>query len=198
MSSGCPAEQPAFEMNTATSRSAASSSRSGAVNVSKAALEGEFADELAPAANTRLYAPRQESNPPHPRATSDRGERPDGGAATGVSAIQQKMDKLDEAFLHSEVIEVTTYGRQRDWLREELRSPRSTITNAIDELDVQGILAFAERILPRASDLWVRAWLDYKLKEWVTLTFASWNQIAAGRQLDRLGRFVGDASSEWL
>ena len=33
----------------------------------------------------------------------------------------------------------------------------------------------------------------------VTLTFASWNQIAAGlRQLDRLGRFVGDASSEWL
>ena len=37
-----------------------------------------------------------------------------------------------------------------------------------------------------------------KLKE-VTLTFASWNQIAAGlRQLDRLGRFVGDASSEWL
>jgi hypothetical protein len=27
---------------------------------------------------------------------------------------------------------------------------------------VQGILAFAERILPRASDLWVQASLDYK------------------------------------
>jgi hypothetical protein len=33
---------------------------------------------------------------------------------------------------------------------------------AVDELDVQGILAFAERILPRASDLWVQASLDYK------------------------------------
>jgi hypothetical protein len=27
---------------------------------------------------------------------------------------------------------------------------------------VQGILAFAERVLPRASDLWVQASLDYK------------------------------------
>jgi len=27
---------------------------------------------------------------------------------------------------------------------------------------VQGILAFAERILPRASDMWVQASLDYK------------------------------------
>jgi hypothetical protein len=35
-------------------------------------------------------------------------------------------------------------------------------TEAVDELDVQGILAFAERILPHASDLWVQASLDYK------------------------------------
>ena len=34
--------------------------------------------------------------------------------------------------------------------------------DAVDELDVEGILAFAERILPRASDLWVQASLDYK------------------------------------
>jgi hypothetical protein len=33
---------------------------------------------------------------------------------------------------------------------------------AVDEPDVEGILAFAERILPRASDLWVQASLDYK------------------------------------
>jgi len=33
---------------------------------------------------------------------------------------------------------------------------------AIDELDVRGILAFAERILPHASDLWVQAPLGYK------------------------------------
>ena len=38
----------------------------------------------------------------------------------------------------------------------------SAHTEAVDELDVQGIPAFAERILPRASDLWVQASLDYK------------------------------------
>jgi hypothetical protein len=35
-------------------------------------------------------------------------------------------------------------------------------TESVDELDVEGILAFAERILPRASDMWVQASLEYK------------------------------------
>ena len=80
-----------------------------------------------------------------------------------VSAIQQKMDKLDEAFLYWEAIDVTTYGRQRDKLREELTLAKiDHHAEAVGELDVEGILAFAERILPRASDLWVQASLDYK------------------------------------
>jgi hypothetical protein len=32
----------------------------------------------------------------------------------------------------------------------------------IEELDVEGILAFAERVLPNAADLWVQASLDQK------------------------------------
>jgi hypothetical protein len=53
--------------------------------------------------------------------------------------------------------------RQRDKLREELTFAKIDYhTDAVDELDVEGILAFAERILPRASDLWVQASLDYK------------------------------------
>jgi hypothetical protein len=80
-----------------------------------------------------------------------------------VKAIQQKLDRLDEAFLYSESIDLTSYGRQRDRLREELTLAKiEHHTEAVDELDVQGILAFAERILPRASDLWVHASLDYK------------------------------------
>ena len=80
-----------------------------------------------------------------------------------MSAIQQKMDKLDEAFLHSEAIDVTTYGRQRDKLREDLTLAKiDHHADAVDELDVEGILAFVERILPRASNLWVQASLDYK------------------------------------
>ena len=80
-----------------------------------------------------------------------------------VKAIQQKLDRLDEAFLYSESIDLTSYSRQRDKLREELTLAQiDRHTEAVDELDVQGILAFAERILPRASDLWVQASLDYK------------------------------------
>ncbi len=80
-----------------------------------------------------------------------------------VKAIQQKLDRLDEAFLYSESIDLTSYSRQRDKLREELTLAQiDRPTEAVDELDVQGILAFAERILPRASDLWVHASLDYK------------------------------------
>ena len=80
-----------------------------------------------------------------------------------VKMIQQKLDRLDEAFLYSKSIDVTSYGRQRDKLREELTFAKiEHHIEAVDELDVQGILAFAERILPRASDLWVQASLDYK------------------------------------
>ena len=32
----------------------------------------------------------------------------------------------------------------------------------LEELDVEGILAFAERVLPKASDLWVQASLDQR------------------------------------
>jgi hypothetical protein len=80
-----------------------------------------------------------------------------------VKASQQKLDRLDEAFLYSESIDLTSYSRQRDKLREELTLAQiDRHTEAVDELDVQGILAFAERILPRASELWVQASLDYK------------------------------------
>ncbi len=77
--------------------------------------------------------------------------------------IQQKLDRLDEAFLYSESIDLASYTRQRDKLREELTLAKiDHHADAVDELDVEGILAFAERILPRASDLWVQASLDYK------------------------------------
>jgi hypothetical protein len=60
-------------------------------------------------------------------------------------------------------IDSTSYERQRDRLREELTLAQiDRHAESVDELDVQGILAFAERILPGASDLWVQASLDYK------------------------------------
>ena len=80
-----------------------------------------------------------------------------------VKAIQQKLDRLDEAFLVALSIDATSYERQRDKLRVELTLAQiDRHAESIDEIDVEGILAFAERILPRVSDLWVQASLDYR------------------------------------
>jgi hypothetical protein len=80
-----------------------------------------------------------------------------------VKAIQQKLDRLDEAYLFAQMIDLTSYERQRDKLREEMTLAQiDHHAESIEQLDVQGILAFAERILPRASDLWVQASLDQK------------------------------------
>jgi hypothetical protein len=66
-----------------------------------------------------------------------------------VKAIQQKLDRLDEAYLFGHTIDLTSYTRQRDKLREELTFAKIDYhAEAIEELDVQGILAFAERVLP--------------------------------------------------
>ncbi len=35
-------------------------------------------------------------------------------------------------------------------------------TSKLEEMDVEGILAFAERVLPRTADLWVQASLDQR------------------------------------
>jgi hypothetical protein len=65
--------------------------------------------------------------------------------------------------VYAQTIDLTSYERQRDKLREELTLGQiDHHAESIEELDVQGILAFAERILPRASDLWVQASLDCK------------------------------------
>jgi len=42
------------------------------------------------------------------------------------------------------------------------RQDDDVFVGAVDELDVGGILAFAEHILPRTTDLWLQASLDYK------------------------------------
>jgi DNA invertase Pin-like site-specific DNA recombinase len=135
-----------------------------AVKITKAKLEGLFVDELKQLQPTAGYMRLvkelvlrawQERKAEVGREASDTERR--------AKAIQQKLDRLDEAFLFAQSIDITTYERQRDKLRQEL-----TLTQidehsvAIEKIDVEGILAFAERVLPRASDLWVQASLNQR------------------------------------
>ena len=76
---------------------------------------------------------------------------------------QEKRDRLDEAFLFERSIDIETYDRHAEKLREELTLARiDRHSGQLEELDVEGILAFAERVLPRAADLWVQASLDQR------------------------------------
>ncbi len=78
-------------------------------------------------------------------------------------AIQQKLDRLDEAFLYERTIDIERYDRHRDKLREELTLVQmDRHATELEELDVEGILAFAERVLPSASNLWVQSSLNQK------------------------------------
>src|SRR5262249_30499978 len=79
-------------------------------------------------------------------------------AERAAKAIQEKLDRLDEAFLFERSIDIETYDRHTEKLREELTLARiDRHSGELEELDAEGILAFAERILPRAADLWVQS-----------------------------------------
>ena len=63
----------------------------------------------------------------------------------------------------SGAIDVDTYERHRDKLREELTLTQvDRHATELEELDVEGILAFADRILPSAASLWVQSSLNQK------------------------------------
>jgi hypothetical protein len=80
-----------------------------------------------------------------------------------AKAIQQKLDRLDDAFIYKESIDLGTYERQRDRLREELTLVEiDRHGSKVEEFDVEGILNFAQRVLPRASDLWIQASLEQR------------------------------------
>ena len=74
-------------------------------------------------------------------------------------------------------------------LRQELTLTDIDLHSAqVEKLDVEGLLAFAERVLPRASDLWVQASRTFAFRhvapvdavgsDLASLMPASWNRIA--------------------
>ena len=135
-----------------------------AVNITKAKLEGLFADglkQLQPTPGYMRVVKELVLKAWQERKAEVTHEADD--TARRAKAIQQKLDRLDEAFLFAQSIDITTYERHRDKLRQEL-----TLTQidehsvAVEKVDVEGILAFAERVLPRASDLWVQASLNQR------------------------------------
>jgi hypothetical protein len=138
--------------------------RCRAVNISKATLEELFVEEL-----TRL-----QPTPGFMRLVKDRvlsaWRDMQSDASQRIAeierrrkAIREKLDRLDAAFLYECTIDIDTYDRHRDKLREELTlAQMDRHSSELEEMDVEGILAFAERVLPSASNLWVHSSLAQK------------------------------------
>ena len=109
-----------------------------------------------------------------------------------------------DACLFQQSFDAQSYGRQRDRLREELtRAQVDRHADITDELD-QGILAFAQRILPPASDLWVQASLDCKQRlqqlffpEGIAFDGNRFDRTAAARHLSGTGRRPSVLMERW-
>jgi hypothetical protein len=134
------------------------------INVSKTKLEGLFVEQLERLQPTPGYMRLIKESVLRVWQERKAAIRQDAvDIERSVKAIQQRLDRLDEAFIFAKSIDVETYERQRDKLREELTLAQiDRHASELDELDVEGILAFAERVLPRASDLWAQASLDQR------------------------------------
>ena len=122
------------------------------MNITKARLEGLFVDELERFQPTPGYMRLLKESVLrvwHDRKASVKNEV--ASAEHRAKAIQQKLDRLDDAFIYKESIDLGTCERQRDRLREELTLVEiDRHGSKVEEFDVEGILNFAERVLPRA------------------------------------------------
>jgi site-specific DNA recombinase len=157
------------------------------VNVSKASLEGQFVDvlaELQPSPGFMRLV--KEHVLAAWRALQGEARSTAAAAERQTKTIQQRLDCLDDAFLFAQAIDQETYTRQRNKLREELALARIDQHGAaLEELDVEGILGFAEQVLPNAAQLWAQASLDHRQRlqqvffpEGITMTGNQLNRTA--------------------
>ena len=134
------------------------------VNVTKAKLEGLFVDELArlqPAPGYMRLLKESVLQVWKERKAAVQSELQI--AEQTRNKLQQKLNRLDEAFLFERSIDIDTYDRHADRVREQMTLLKiDAHTSKLEEMDVEGILAFAERVLPRTADLWVQASLDQR------------------------------------
>ena len=96
-----------------------------AVNVTKAKLEGLFADELALLQPTPGYMRLLKESVLQIWTARKAAVREEvANADRAAKSIQDKLDRLDEAFLFERSIDIETYDRYAEKLREELTLAR--------------------------------------------------------------------------
>ena len=82
-----------------------------------------------------------------------------------VAGLRERLDKLDDAFLFRHQIDQASYERQRDRMRQQLALGEFELTEAtVEQLDLEGLLGFAEHVLGNARALWVQATAEQRVR----------------------------------
>ena len=82
-----------------------------------------------------------------------------------VVSAYERIDQLVEAHVHAKSIDRQTYETRMTRERERLALAQLELHDAeLDELDVEGLLAFAERLLTNAARLWPSLDLGRKIR----------------------------------
>lgn len=80
-----------------------------------------------------------------------------------IRTLRERETTLENAYLFELRIDGATYERQRDRLRQDLAMCELELQDAKgDEIDVEGLLGFAEHVLTHAGCLWLDADVDHK------------------------------------
>ena len=75
-----------------------------------------------------------------------------------IQNLRDRSEQLDRVFIFDKAIDRTTYVYQRDQLRAELTVAELELGDArFDELEVDGVLAFAEHVFGNLPALWKNA-----------------------------------------
>jgi hypothetical protein len=83
--------------------------------------------------------------------------------AQRVAELQQRSDRLEEAFIYEKTIDHAVYIKHKDRVQEELTIAELELHDArIDALDVEGVLEFAEHLIANVGRIWVEAALDQR------------------------------------
>jgi site-specific DNA recombinase len=78
-----------------------------------------------------------------------------------VDELLGRRNRLVDAYLHEQLIDRDTYEDQKARLDEEIAVAQLELSDARDdEIEIEEVLSFAERILTNAADLWHAAGLD--------------------------------------
>ena len=129
------------------------------VRVRKAVLEGAFRDLLVRLQPRPEYLRLFEAIVLDVWKDRQRSGRQDGlRLEQRAAAFRQRLDTLEESFIYRREVDRQTYERQRDRLREQLAITEAEAEEVkVEELDVEGLLAFAQHVLMDAARLWEQA-----------------------------------------